>query len=313
MVTDRFIPPAPLNTAVLFLVFNRPESTYRVFEEIRKAKPPRLYLASDGPRKQKEGEAEKVEQIREFLIQNTDWDCEIKTLFRDKNLGCKYAVSEAISWFFRHEEQGIILEDDCLPSQSFFWFCEELLEKYKKNKRIGQISGDNYQIGRERPAADYYFSEYNQIWGWATWADRWNEYDSEMKDIESPEFISVYRNNKKEIRFWTKIFKSVKAGKIDTWDYQWTFYNWKNKWLSVIPSVNLVSNIGYGPEATHTFREHVLTALLLKELRVTDHPEVIEPSSEADAFTFKIKYAPHSLFVRLAGRLRYIYQSRIKK
>ncbi|MFP4332877.1 MAG: hypothetical protein ACLFQJ_06210, partial [Campylobacterales bacterium] len=138
-----FTPPHPLKTAVLFLVFNRLDTTKQVFEAIRQAKPPRLYVAADGAREAKEGEDQKVKAIREYILQHIDWDCEVKTLFREKNLGCKIAVSSAITWFFENEEMGIILEDDCLPSQSFFWFCEELLERYKDDMRIMMVSGYN--------------------------------------------------------------------------------------------------------------------------------------------------------------------------
>ena len=145
---NTFTPPHPLNIAVLFLVFNRIDTTKQVFEAIQQAKPPKLYIAADGARESNEGEAEKVKAVREYIMQNTDWECEVKTLFREQNYGCKMAVSGAIDWFFDNEEMGIILEDDCLPSQSFFWFCEELLERYKDDMRVGQICGfnslDNY-------------------------------------------------------------------------------------------------------------------------------------------------------------------------
>jgi len=141
MKVDNFTPPKPLETAVLFLVFNRLDTTKQVFEAIKKAKPPRLYIAADGARKNIDNEDKIVQDIRNYLISNIDWECEVKTLFREKNLGCKYAVSGAIDWFFENKEMGIILEDDCLPSQSFFWFCEELLNKYKDDKRIFLISG----------------------------------------------------------------------------------------------------------------------------------------------------------------------------
>ena len=134
----------PLITPVLFIVFNRLDKTRQVFEAIRQARPPFLYIASDGARFNKEGELEKVQAVRDFIIQNIDWKCEVKTLFRKKNLGCKYAVSGAISWFFNNVDQGIILEDDCLPSKSFFWYCEELLEKYKHDNSIYLISGETH-------------------------------------------------------------------------------------------------------------------------------------------------------------------------
>lgn len=161
-----FTPPYPLNTAVLFLVFNRPDTTKQVFEAIRKAKPPRLYVAADGPRLNRAGEEEKVKAVREYLMDNIDWSCEVKTLFRQENLGCKYAVSGAITWFFEHEEMGIILEDDCLPSQSFFWFCEELLNRYNNDTRIFLISGFNSINKWKNNSFDYLFSYYGSIWGW---------------------------------------------------------------------------------------------------------------------------------------------------
>ena len=168
-----FTPTAPLKTAVLFLIYKRLDTARRVFEVIRVARPPRLYVASDGPRESKEGEAEKVQAVRDYVMSHIDWDCEVKTLFREKNLGCKYAVSGAISWFFENEEMGIILEDDCLPSMSFFWFCEELLDKYKDDERIVNITGCNFQQGRNNTGYSYYFSIYSHIWGWAGWRSSW--------------------------------------------------------------------------------------------------------------------------------------------
>ena len=154
--SNTFTPQHPLKTAVLFLIFNRPDTTKQVFEAIRKSKPPRLYVAADGPRTDKSGEAEKVEQVRRIAMQ-VDWNCEVKTLFREENLGCGKAVSSAITWFFKNEEEGIILEDDCLPNQSFFWFCEELLERYRDDMRIMAVSGDNFQKGLARNEFIYYF------------------------------------------------------------------------------------------------------------------------------------------------------------
>ncbi len=160
---SEFVPSKPLETAVLFLVFNRLDTTKQVFEAIKEAKPPRLYIAADGARKDKSGEEEEVKAVREYVMKNIDWDCEIKTLFREKNFGCKYAVSGAIDWFFENEEQGIILEDDCLPSQSFFWFCEELLERYKDDMRIFMIAGTSYLFNEYEAINDYFFSKYISI------------------------------------------------------------------------------------------------------------------------------------------------------
>jgi len=247
-----FTPPYPLNTAVLFLVFNRPDTTRQVFDAIRKAKPPRLYLAADGPREGKAGEARRVEEVREYVTQNVDWDCEVKTLFREENLGCKYAVSSAITWFFDNEEQGIVLEDDCLPSQSFFWFCEEILEKYKNDLRVWHVGGTN-PIDEKASSSSYYFSNYNRIWGWATWRRAWSHYNAEI-----PDWPDLKRRNilddllgGKEGNKYKKIFDDVYTGKIDTWDYQWFLIRLLHG-AAIIPKVNLISNIGFGAEATHT-------------------------------------------------------------
>ena len=180
-----------MKTPVLFLVFNRPDTTKQVFEAIRQAQPPRLYIASDGHRSDREGEWEKVKTVRDYVVNNIDWDCEVKTLFREKNLGCRIAVSTAISWFFENEEQGIILEDDCFPDQSFFPFCEELLWKYQDDKRIMMITGTNSLGTWKSELQSYHFSIYGSIWGWATWKRAWNLY------------FKKYFHFKKNIRFYT--------------------------------------------------------------------------------------------------------------
>lgn len=255
MTIDSFTPPAPLNTAVLFLVFNRLDTTKQVFEAIKQAKPPRLYIAADGARTSKEGEAEKVSIVRDFILQNIDWDCEVKTLFREENLGCKYAVSGAIDWFFEQEEMGIILEDDCLPSQSFFWFCEELLKRYKGDKRIGHISGYNHFPNRIKES-DYFYSTMPGIWGWATWRDRWESYDVNIKTFsQSHSCINDRFRDKYLCKYWINIFNNINA--LDTWDYQWTYNLIVNNYNAIRPSLNLVRNIGFGMEATHTQKQNL--------------------------------------------------------
>lgn len=251
----QFTAPHPLNTAVLFLVFNRLDTTKQVFEAIRQAKPPRLYVAADGARVNKEGEAEKVQAVRDYIMQNIDWDCDVKTLFRDQNLGCKYAVSGAITWFFENEEQGIILEDDCLPSQSFFWYCEELLERYKDDESVYLVSGDSRGSESFGMKEDYGFCKYPMIWGWASWARVWKNYDSELQDwpkqrVTLPFSISSY---KPTVIFWRNIFERMYNKEIDTWDYQFSYLLLKNKGKCIVPKVNLITNVGFGVDATHTF------------------------------------------------------------
>lgn len=258
-VVNEFVPPYPLKTPVLFLIFNRLDTTKQVFEAIKQAMPPRLYVAADGPRENKEGEAEKVKAVRDYVMNGIDWDCEVKTLFRDKNLGCGKAVSDAITWFFENEEMGIILEDDCLPSQSFFWFCEELLERYKDDERIFLISGYNNQNRWKDNKYDYFFSHFGGIWGWGSWRRAWKYFDLEMHDID--DFI---QENNFENLFGCKpgkirremIYDNIIIKKIDTWDYQWAYARHKNSGLACVPTKSLIENIGFGPDATHTFGEN---------------------------------------------------------
>lgn len=289
-----FIPPQPLNTAVLFLVFNRLDTTKQVFEAIRQAKPPRLYIAADGARETREGEAKRVGEVREFILSNIDWKCEIKTLFREENLGCKYAVSGAIDWFFANEEMGIILEDDCLPSQSFFWFCEELLERYKDDMRVWHIGGSNFQNGIKRGDADYYFSKYNHVWGWASWANRWKMYDIEVKDLNlfiKEDLISTVFINKKWQQKWIRFFNEVKNNKIDTWDFQWQYSIWINSGLGILPNINLISNIGFNREATHTSDSN--SAMSNRdnfEITICQHPKNIYLNTIADDYEYKQYY-----------------------
>jgi len=255
--TKEFIPPHPLKTAVLFLIFNRLDTTKQVFEAIRKAKPPRLYIAADGPRKNKPGEDEKVRAVRKYVMNNIDWECEVKTLFRDKNLGCKYAVSSAITWFFENEEMGIILEDDCLPSQSFFWFCEELLERYKDDMRVWHISGNNFGFDKSGLKNTYSFIRFPQVWGWATWKNRWKEYDEDLADFQidfnnNLDIKATLCLTNNEIKKMIERFFLSANNKIDTWDYQWHATVIKNNGLCIFPSCNLISNLGDGDDATHT-------------------------------------------------------------
>lgn len=279
-----------LNNAVLFLVFNRPDTTSLVFDKIRKAKPSRFYIACDGPREDYLGEKEKVKKVRE-IVTNVDWSCEIKTLFRDKNLGCKKGVSSAITWFFEHESQGIILEDDCLPHPDFFVFCDILLNHYCDDKRISIITGNNFQYGLSRGEASYYFSKYNHCWGWASWRRAWRHYQGDIEFWpewrDSKSWIN-YMPDKIEQKYWRKIFDLVYEKKIDSWAYPWTCCNWKEGKISIAPNVNLVSNIGFREDATHTkYNKHPSSKLKTFGITNLKHPIKIERNIEADSFDFE--------------------------
>ncbi len=291
MITSTQLSPyPPLNTAVLFLVFNRPTVTARVFQAIRNARPPRLYIAADGPRFGREGEAERCAAVRRIAT-DIDWPCEVKTLFRSQNLGCKRAVSEGISWFFEHEEQGIILEDDCLPNTSFFFFCEDLLNRYKSEERVWVITGDNFQRGIKRGDASYYFSRYNHVWGWASWQRAWRMADMDIKFWPEWKRSRVWKDfwsNRIARRYWEKIFDRMYRQEIDTWDYPWTASVWFHGGLTATPSVNLVTNIGFGEDSTHTSSSNSpLANLPAAEFDVLQHPNCIELNEDADDHVFE--------------------------
>lgn len=303
MKVKEFSPPNKLKTPVLFLVFNRLDTTIQVFGEIKKAKPPRLYIASDGAREAVKGEFEKVKAIRSYLSSNIDWECEVKTLYRDKNLGCKYAVSSAIDWFFENEEMGIILEDDCLPSQSFFWYCQELLNMYKEDLRIWHISGAQI-LNLSQEKHSYHFSKYPGIWGWATWANRWKEYDVKLVSYNNIKDLQEF-NLKVDTNYWNKIFKRLKENKIDTWDFQWVFTVWYNNGLSITPNVNLIKNIGFDSNATHTKNsESNLANLENQNINIIIHPSSIRVDEVNDSILTKQYFSLPSFALRILNKLK---------
>jgi hypothetical protein len=242
---------------ILFLTFNRPDTTARVFDAIRAARPARLYVAGDGPRADRPGEAERCAEVRHLATQ-IDWPCEVKTLFRDQNLGCRHAVHSAITWFFEHEPEGIILEDDCLPDPSFFMFCGEMLDRYRENPRIMCVTGNNFQSDMRGWPHSYYYSIYNHCWGWASWRRAWTLYDAELDLLDDPaarEKLRAVSSVPGFEAFWTSTLQKVRDGSISAWDYPWTWSCFLHGGLTCTPSVNLVSNIGFGKEATHTTNE----------------------------------------------------------
>lgn len=250
----RSVPDTTSGVPVLFLVFNRPDTTMEVFRRIRDARPPKLYVASDGPRADRPQEAGVVEQVRRSVLDHVDWPCEVHTLLRTENLGCRAAVSGAISWFFSHEERGIILEDDCLPSMSFFPFCTELLERHKDDEHIAGITGDFRALESAYGPNDYGLVGYPLIWGWASWRRVWQHYDVGMSawtgDPDDVPRLAVKSRSTK--RFLKGVFDAVKTGEIDTWDFQFNFMCQLRRQDFLHPHVNLITNIGFGGEGTHT-------------------------------------------------------------
>ena len=242
-----------LHTPILFIIFNRIDTAQKVFEAIRRIQPEKLYIACDGPRENKNVEYVACQQTRR-LASLVDWPCQVKTLFLDKNLGPSLGPYTFIKWFFEQEEQGIILEHDCLPHPDFFPYCEELLNKYKDNQNIGAISGPNF-IPDLQSLYSYSFTIYNHIWGWATWRRTIDKYTLDLSDISTKELNDMLKRNFpsfKERLYWKTIFKQIRKNEIPTWDYYLTFSLWFNNLLAISPTKNLVTNIGFGEGAVNT-------------------------------------------------------------
>jgi hypothetical protein len=300
----------PLNKPVLFLVFNRPDTTSRVFAAIRAAKPVRLYVAADGPRAERAGEAELCAETRRIATA-VDWPCEVKTLFREKNLGCGRAVSGAISWFFDNEPEGIILEDDCLPHPDFFPYCSEMLEKYRDNSKVMFIGATNFQDGVSRGTGSYYFSSHSHVWGWASWRRAWKCYDFEMKNMTVPELCLIMSSKgftKSQATYWLQVFKQMKEHAIDTWDYQWHFSIWFAGGIAVIPNSNLVTNIGfYGAHYSGGGNDINRPCASILPLM---HPSEISIDKAADLYFHKEYISkPRNLLIRILKRLKRIFMA----
>ncbi len=276
--------PYKIDVPVVFTIFNRPNTTAEVFAEIKKARPSKLFVIADGPRKNKIGEFEKCRQAR-AILEDIDWDCQVYKNYSDINLGCKMRISTGISWVFENVEEAIILEDDCLPEQSFFTYCQNLLQKYRLDNSIAIISGNNLLFEKQLVESSYYFSKISNIWGWATWKRTWDLYDVNMTDWY------IYRNKKIFIeltrdqwiqKYMTMAFDETYYGKINTWDYQLQFTVLKKNLLCIAPSKNLVKNIGFSQDATHTTSENSVLSEL--ETHPMNFPLIAPNSIRQDEF-----------------------------
>jgi hypothetical protein len=302
-----------MKSPVLFLVFNRPASARRVFEAIRAARPSKLYVAADGPRDNCDGEAALCNQVRD-IASGVDWPCDVKTLFREHNLGCKLGVSSGITWFFEHEDEGIILEDDVLPIPTFFAYCDAMLERYRNDDRVAMIAGCNLASNYFHAETSYFFSYYCNIWGWASWRRAWQHYDVTMKQWplwrDGKGLAKVSGGKMFFQSHWRRVLDAVHQGKINTWDYQWLFTCWRLSALTVLPAYSQITNLGFGADATHTT---VDTPSYVAEMTVRPlewplvHPRTVTAELQADALIGSKIYGINAM-TRLKQRLMTIFR-----
>jgi len=295
-----------IQTPVGFLIFNRPDTTERVFQAIARAKPIELLVVCDGPRSDRPGESDQVAATR-AIIDRVNWPCTVKTNYAQENMGCKNRIVSGLKWIFQHAEEAIILEDDCLPEPSFFTFCENLLDRYRNDQRIVSISGNNFQNGKHRTDDSYYFSKYFHCWGWATWRRVWENFDPDMiqwPDFSKEECLKTFADCHEEESYWKRIFSLQHSGEIDSWAYPWLFSCWAQSGLTAIPAVNLVSNIGFGQNATHTTSDSHLANLSTYAIETIDHPHHITRHKQADEFSFNYCYKRPPRLRRLQRTIR---------
>jgi hypothetical protein len=292
------------NTPILFILFANPDTASRVFEQIRKVQPKRLYVAADAPRTNRQGEELRCIKTR-AIIEQVDWDCEVKTLFQDRNLGPETAISKAITWFFEQEEQGVILEHDCLPDLSFFPFCEELLNKYKEDTRIGHIGANCFLPAIIDDNISYDFCSMSHIWGWATWRRVWKNYDVNFSYWKQYKRNREKKNNlfnslRERIYFSSFISDTLSKNKVNTWDAQWLFTLRTQNQLSIYPSVNMVTNIGIGdPHAVHTSKrdtKHIVPASAIEF--PLKHPQYVMRNKKLDDLIIKKGFFSYKRLIR---------------
>jgi hypothetical protein len=275
-----------MSTPVLLIIFKRPDLTKKVLTALSIVKPKTLLVAADGPRFPEE--AEKCSQAKK-LIETIDWDCDLHTNYSSENLGCGVRIYTAIDWAFSKFEELIILEDDCIPVPSFFSFCSKLLDYYRHDERIMHISGNNFQASNRRTEYSYYFSKYTHAWGWATWKRAWKHFEWDMKswpEFKKEELIKAFCDDPYEQKYWTKIFDQMYEGAPDVWDYKWNYSCWAQNGLVILPNTNLVSNIGFGSDATHTIGNSPYMNLPRNEIYEIKHPLFIIRHFMADQYTF---------------------------
>jgi hypothetical protein len=244
-----------ISSPVVMLVFNRPELTRAVLDQIRAARPPVLLIVADGPRPGHPTDAKKCAEVRSLIESGADWGAQLLTNYAESNLGLRARIASGLTWAFEQVDRAIILEDDCVPHPSFFPFCGELLEHYQQDTRVGVVAGDNFQPQPFACEASYYYSRYPHCWGWATWRRAWKYFDEPMAQwpaLKATRWLESVFPDPLHAGYWEDIFDRVHQRKINSWAYVWTFCCWSQHLLTVLPTINLVKNIGTGDQATNT-------------------------------------------------------------
>lgn len=299
---------------ILFVIFRRKDVTMRTFAAIKAAQPAKLYIACDGAREAVNGEQELVEATRQAVENAIDWPCEVHRRYQDHNQGCAKAVSSAISWMFETEEMGIILEDDCVAKASFFKFVREMLHRYKDDQRIGMVAGTNLVSSKVTMPDSYCFSKYKACWGWATWKRAWSNLQLDMPWRDSGYYQSVIANNgfrAKDKNYWKYRLNLIDANYVSSWDWPWYFCLAAQNQLCIFPSKDLIVNIGFDAEATHTsffnlpkYKDEGELAFPLR------HPRYIVPYEPFDKAFYK---ANNNLYMRLSSCIPLWLKKKLKK
>jgi hypothetical protein len=277
-----------MNTPLVLMIFNRPDLTQAVFSSIAKTKPKQLFVIADGPRSPTE--EEKCLQARS-IVEMIDWKCDVRTNLSKTNMGCRHRIVSGLNWVFSLVDEAIILEDDCVPHESFFRYCATLLEYYRDNNRVMEIGGCNYRKRRINGRSSYYFSRYYHTLGWATWRRAWKFYDENIAmwpQVKCSEWWESFFEDKEERAYWNSIYDQIYNGELQSsWDYQWQFARWCQNGLAAVSTVNLISNIGFGSDATNTTCEHDFRARLpVSDIGQIEHPVSIERNTDADYHRF---------------------------
>ncbi len=298
-----------LDVPVLLIAYNRENLTQQVVDRLLATKANNVYIAVDGPKASQKQDSEQVARVQE-LVSSAPWHGNVSFLFRETNLGCRRGVSEAITWFFGQEQEGIILEDDCVPEDSFFPYCEELLATYRDNPQIGMISGATFFPTSKSNPESFTFSRYPHIWGWATWKRAWARYDAELtgwkSDTAKTTLHKVSGGSKAFVKHWDSLLSKVDSGDIDTWDYIWSFSLWKNNQLTVLPCRNLVHNAGFGEGATHTTGSPISRLFNPEADRIDfplEHPKTLTPNTWVEFLSRELIMGVHGSAMRSLLRI----------